>query len=110
FKMPVMKLRLALNAHLPQDIRVMAVREVPAAFHARFHAVGKQYRYHVWNSAAMNPLLRHQAWHVAASLNLKAMHHAARLFPGKHDFQSFAGTRSYEMFSSFRRVTRTLSD
>jgi hypothetical protein len=29
--------------------------EVPAAFHARFHSVGKQYRYYVWNSSAMNP-------------------------------------------------------
>jgi tRNA pseudouridine38-40 synthase len=106
FKMPVLKLRLALNAHLPQDIRVLAVREVPAAFHARFHAVGKQYRYYVWNSAIMNPLLRHQAWHVAASLNLKAMQQAARLFPGKHDFKSFAGTRSYEMLSTVRRLTR----
>ena len=106
FKMPVVKLRLALNAHLPQDIRVMAVREVPAAFHARFHAVGKQYRYYVWNSSAMNPLLRHQAWHVAVSLNLKAMQQAARLFLGKHDFKSFAGTRSYQMLSTVRSLTR----
>ena len=106
FKMPVLKLRLALNAHLPQDIRVMAATRVPAAFHARFHAVGKQYRYYIWNSAAMNPLLRQRAWHVPVRLNLKAMQQAARLFLGKHDFKSFAGTRNYEMLSTVRRLTR----
>ena len=45
FRMPVPKLRLALNAHLPEDIRVLSAQRVPAKFHARFDARGKQYRY-----------------------------------------------------------------
>ena len=36
-------------------------------------AVGKQYRYLVWNHPAMNPLLRHLAWQVPRPLNLPAM-------------------------------------
>ena len=54
----------------------------------------------------MNPLLRAQAWHVPTSLDLDAMQAAARLFLGKHDFKSFAGTRAYEMESTVRTVTR----
>src|SRR6185295_13010076 len=54
----------------------------------------------------MNPLLRAQAWHVPASLDLDVMRAAARLFLGKHDFKSFAGTRTYEMESTVRTVTR----
>ena len=77
-RMPLRKVILALNAHLPEDIRVMAVQRVPGDFHARFHALGKQYRYTIWNHPAMNPLLRTQAWHVPVELDLAAMKQAAR--------------------------------
>src|SRR5664279_4550233 len=61
FKMTVPRLALALNAFLPDDIRVLSASRVSETFHARFHASGKQYRYTVWNHIAMNPLLRQHA-------------------------------------------------
>jgi len=106
FKMPVRKLVLALNAFLPEDIRVVAAARAPAAFHARFSAKGKQYRYFVWNHAAMNPLRRAQAWHVPVPLAYGAMRRAAKVFIGRHDFKSFAANRGYEMESTVRTVTR----
>ena len=106
FKMPVAKVGLAINAHLPRDIRIVSASKAHADFHARFDATGKQYRYFVWNHAAMNPLLRSQAWHVSQKLDLTAMRQAAKLFLGKHDFKSFAGTRNYEMESTVRTLTR----
>ncbi len=106
FKMPVAKLALALNAHLPADIRVTAARRCGPDFHARFDATGKQYRYLVWNHPAMNPLLRAQAWQVPLPVDLAAMRTAARFFLGRHDFKSFAGTRNYEVESTLRTVTR----
>jgi tRNA pseudouridine38-40 synthase len=106
FRMPATKLALAINAHLPEDIRVMSAGRCAANFHARFDAVGKQYRYFIWNHVAMNPLLRHQAWQVPRTLDLPAMRSAAKLFLGKHDFKSFAGTRNYEMESTVRRLSR----
>ena len=106
FKMPARKLVLALNAWLPEDIRVMTATRCRADFHARYDATGKQYRYRVWNQASMNPLLRHQAWHVPLALDLPPMRAAARLFLGKHDFKSFAGTRDYEVESTVRTLTR----
>ncbi|HZL12739.1 MAG TPA: tRNA pseudouridine(38-40) synthase TruA [Verrucomicrobiae bacterium] len=105
-KMPVVRLALALNAFLPDDIRVMSASRVPEKFHARFDARGKQYRYFVWNHAAMNPLLRNRAWHFPMKLDLAKMRAAAKLFLGKHDFKSFAATRSYEMKSNVRTVMR----
>src|SRR5436190_472257 len=47
-KMPVYKLALAINAWLPQDIRVVSASRAGKAFHARFDATKKQYRYSVW--------------------------------------------------------------
>lgn len=106
FKMPVTKLALAVNAHLPPDVRIMSAKKCTADFQARFHATGKEYRYYIWNHPVMNPLLRTQAWHVYRKLDLEKMRRAAKLFPGKHDFKSFAATRNYEMESTVRTLTR----
>ena len=105
-KLPAARLALALNAFLPGDIRVLSAVRVPGQFHARFDATGKQYRYFVWNHPAMNPLLQNRAWHFPMKLDLAKMRAAANLFIGRQDFKSFAGTRSYEMASNIRTLTR----
>jgi len=106
FRMTVRKLALALNAHLPEDIRVLAASRCRVDFHARFDTTGKQYRYLVWNLGAMNPLLRTQAWHVPVKLDLPAMRAAAKRFVGRHDFRSFTANPGYERESTVRRLTR----
>jgi tRNA pseudouridine38-40 synthase len=106
FKMSDAKLALALNAHLPEDIRILSVQHCPAGFHARFDATGKQYRYLLWNHPAANPLLRHIAWHVPRPLDCAAMRAAAPLFLGTHDFKSFANRRNYEVESTVRTLRR----
>ena len=106
FKMPIAKVALALNAFLPEDIRILSAARATQNFHARFDASGKQYRYFVWNHTAMNPLLRDTAWQVPHQLDLRIMKAAAQLFLGKHDFKSFAATRNYQMESTVRTLTR----
>jgi tRNA pseudouridine38-40 synthase len=106
FKMPPRKLRLALNAHLPDDIRIVKVTRARSDFHARFDAKGKQYRYIVWNHPAMNPLLRTTAWHFPQRLDVNAIRQASALFLGKHDFQSFAGNRGYPYQDTVRTLSR----
>jgi tRNA pseudouridine38-40 synthase len=106
FKIPLRKLALALNAWLPEDIRVSAAARAPEKFHARYDAIKKQYRYYVWNHSAMNPLLRRNAWHVPVKLDFKRMQAAAKLFIGKHDFQSFAANSGYKKETTVRTVSR----
>jgi len=106
FKMPVRRLALALNAWLPDDVRVFSAVRVPDKFHARFHAKGKQYRYTVWNHHAMNPLLQNTVWHVPRALDIRAMRTAAKYFVGKHDFQSFSANSDYAKDSTKRTITR----
>lgn len=106
FRMPGRKLVLALNAWLPEDIRVLSVRRVPAQFHARFSAQGKEYRYRVWNHPAHHPLWRSQSWHVPRTLDLAAMRRAARLFEGRHDFLAFSASPGYARNHTVRTITR----
>ncbi|MBI3878401.1 MAG: tRNA pseudouridine synthase A, partial [Verrucomicrobia bacterium] len=90
------RLLLAINAHLPADIRVLAVARASKDFHARFSATGKQYRYFAWNHPAMNPLLLNRAWHVKRKLNFTGMRSAAKHFVGKHDFRSLRANPDYD--------------
>lgn len=105
-RMTARKLALAVNAWLPEDIRVLSAARVRADFHARFSAKGKQYRYLVWNAPGMNPLTRRTAWHVPRPLDITAMRRAARHFVGKHDFQSFAANPGYGRESTVRTLSR----
>jgi tRNA pseudouridine38-40 synthase len=100
------KLALALNAWLPEDIRVLAAARAGKDFHARFDATGKQYRYFVWNHTAMNPLVRHTAWQVPRPLDLPAMRRAAAGLTGRHDFRSFAANPGYARDSTMRTLAR----
>jgi tRNA pseudouridine38-40 synthase len=80
----------ALNSGLPEDVVVKEAAEVPLEFHAQFDAVGKTYRYLIWNSRIRPALNRYrQAW-VKAPLELEKMREAAGFLVGTHDFQSFA--------------------
>ncbi len=106
FRMDARKLALALNAWLPEDIRVISAARTPRDFHARFDATAKEYRYFVWNHAAMNPLIRRTAWHVPRPLDFEAMRRAAPLFVGQQDFQSFTANPGYARRSTVRRVLR----
>lgn len=105
-RMPAGQLAPAINSGLPDDIRVVAAARAAATFNARFDATAKQYRYTVWNHPAMNPLLRHRAWHVPQPLDLAAMKAAAALFVGRHDFRSFTAKRAGVLGDSTRTLTR----
>ena len=106
FRMPLRHLPLAINACLPEDIRVLKAARARPDFHARFDAKGKQYRYHLWNHPVMNPLLRVRAWHVPRPLDLAAMREAAPLFVGRHDFRSFTANRGGELKDAVRTLSR----
>ncbi len=99
------KLLLALNSFLPDDVRITEIKRVSGKFHARFDAVGKQYRYDIWNHSVMNPLMRKTAWHVPRELDFSIMQQGAKYFIGEHDFRAFAVKREYEMRSTIRVVT-----
>lgn len=82
--------REALNAHLrPAPIAVLDAAEADPDFHARFDATERRYLYRILNRRAPPTLDRGRAWHVAVPLDAEAMHDAAQVLVGKHDFSSF---------------------
>lgn len=85
----------ALNAHLPETVRVVVAEPAPDGFHARFSAVAKAYRYRIWNHPVLNPFERAYTWHVPwPRLDVAAMQRAASCLRGTHDFRAFTGAGS----------------
>lgn len=83
---------LGANSNLPDDISVSWARPVPDDFHARFSATARSYRYRILNRLQRSALHRHRAWWVHQPLDADAMHAAAQLLVGEHDFSSFRAT------------------
>lgn len=79
----------ALNAQLPEDVRVVAVEDAPPEFHARFSARWKCYRYQFRNTLVASPFDRAYVWHLPERLDIEAMNRAAALLVGTHDFAAF---------------------
>jgi tRNA pseudouridine38-40 synthase len=84
----------AMNARLPDAVRVLSAGEVAPAFNPRFDARAKTYRYRIWNGAVLSPFERRYAWHVPGALDANAMDAAARRLEGRHDFAAFQAAGS----------------
>ncbi len=90
---PAPKLRLALNAHLPRDVVVLAVEEAAADFEAQFHCRYRRYLYRLrpLRDDARGAAIHRQRWlPVFARLDLAAMRAATAAFVGEHDFAALA--------------------
>jgi len=104
FKLSDEVLLRALNAVLPEDVRVFSLAEAPPDFHARKSARSKLYRYRIVLSPQPNPLDRRFVLHWPYPLQVGKMRAAARLFVRTADFTAFSSNRDR---SPVRTVTRS---
>jgi tRNA pseudouridine38-40 synthase len=96
----------ALNANLPPEIRVMRCQFAPRDFHARYSAISKTYRYHLWSNAILQPLEIGRCWHLPFRIDRELLSEAAARFVGSHDFASFSASRGKPDESTIRTIQR----
>ena len=94
----------AVNAHLPAEIRVIRCQFASAKFHAQYSAVGKVYRYRIWNAPVFHPLEVGRCWHVPQPLDLEILRAASDRLTGTHDFASFAANRGQPPVTTIRTI------
>jgi len=87
-------LKKSLNCLLPEGLVIHHCMEVGPAFHARFAARAKTYRYRILNRPLRPVLGRNYVWHVWRPLDRGGMEAAAALLVGTHDFKSFEAAGS----------------
>ncbi len=102
---------LGTNANLPQDISVCWAEAVPVAFHARFSAVARSYRYVIANRATRGALWANKMAWEHRPLEVDAMTRAVPHLLGEHDFPSVraAGCQAHHAVRTIRRL-RVLRD
>lgn len=93
---PADTVRDAVNAHLSQAgerVAVLAVTVVPEDFDARFSAKARHYLYRIANRRAPPALEKGKVWWVPKPLDAAAMHAAAQVLVGRHDFTTFRSSQ-----------------
>jgi tRNA pseudouridine38-40 synthase len=82
------RLRAALNAHLPADIRIVEAAEATPEFHARFRAMRRAYRYLIFPRPSA--LRRSRVWVRPLRAEIDSLNDAVAPLLGSHDFTSFS--------------------
>ena len=102
-RMAADKFAIAMNMHLPPDIRVLYSEECDPSFHARFSAKQKQYEYTVQIGAHADVFHRLTSLHLHYVPDFEAMQIAAKAVIGTHDFAAFKCSDS-----TMENTTRTI--
>jgi len=77
-----------VNALLPKQIVVLSAERVPEAFHARYSAKARIYRYHL--GLRPTALRRNQCWYVGGyPVREQLLKECGKSILGEHDFSSF---------------------
>jgi tRNA pseudouridine38-40 synthase len=87
---PPFRLMEALNAQVrPNPVAILDCEVAPDDWHARFSCIGRDYLYRIANRRAPLTLELGRAWRIARILDAEAMHEAAQILVGLHDFTTF---------------------
>lgn len=97
------KIAAALNARLPEDIRIQKSIQVPDDFHPRHCNTRKTYEYRIYMGKYENPIGRQYAHFVYVPLNMENMQKAADYLVGEHDFKSFCVAKA-QVLSTVRTI------
>ncbi len=86
-ELPAERFAPAINYYLGDDIRIQESGSASPAFHARFDAVSRRYRYLL--SDQPSAIYRDLRWHHPEPLDLTLLQSAAAMIVGRHDFAPF---------------------
>lgn len=104
--LPPERVREAMNARtVPHPVVVLAAARVADDWSARFACIGRGYRYRILNRPARPALEARRMWHVKRRLDAAAMHAAAQMLLGKHDFSAYRAA-SCQAKSALRTLDR----
>lgn len=101
---PMEKLPIAINAHLPETVRVLSAREVDPTFNARFDALSKTYLYKLYVAPVSSPLREGLFAFVHKRPDAAEMRRAASYLLGEHDFKVFQAAGGH-VKTTVRKIT-----
>lgn len=105
-KLPLKRIKTALNSSLPEDILINSIEEAGKSFDSQKYAKWKHYRYTVTTSNFVDPFIRHFVARFSYPLDLSYMRKAADFLVGRHDFKAFqaAGSREKDTVRRIKKI------
>ena len=94
YLIPDRNLQRAVNAILPEDIRVCEAASVECDFHARRSAVAKYYSYKIKLIEEFSPFDCRYAWQIDKRVDIQELRDATGYIMGEQDFSSFRSAGS----------------
>jgi tRNA pseudouridine38-40 synthase len=94
----------ALNAVLPQDIRIQLIENASLEFHPTLNAIEKEYHYRLCMGDVQDPINRLYSWAFHYPLDIEKMIRASKDFLGMHDFSAFANEEKENPFCTISRI------
>lgn len=85
-RIPIERIPIAINSHLPLDIAVRDAVETPEDFNAIGSCNKKEYVYRIHNSKLRNPFWNNRVCFYPAQLDYERLAAACESFVGTHDF------------------------
>lgn len=86
---PAESLARAINAHLPDDIRVLKAEETTKEFHPIYSAKSKEYNYVFTTDDVISPFAKELITHFPFDLDIELMKKGCQVFCGEHDFINY---------------------
>lgn len=90
-KLPANTIMRALNAKLPQEIRILNSEETDSKFNPRYSALRKSYFYMIAIGTKQSVFFYRYLWDIKTRIDLDSMKEAASIILGEHDFSCFRG-------------------
>ena len=97
----------ALNAYLPNDIRVLSSEEVDEHFHARFDVKEKTYEYHFYANIMRLPLIDLTSARINTPFDFELAKSVCPYFVGTHDWKGFcsANTQTSTTIRTIKKIS-----
>ena len=89
------QLAYAMNKMLPEDIKILSLKEVDDDFHARYSAKRKIYEYHILLKNK-DPFMSDKAYLYPMELDINLLREALAKFVGEHNYQDFTSKEEDE--------------
>jgi tRNA pseudouridine38-40 synthase len=93
-EIPIGKLSMIVNRHLPDDVRIVNAEFVDDAFHSRFDTSFKTYEYKFSTDASFDVMHSHAIYQYGKEVDLETLSEVANLFIGTHDFKGLMASGS----------------
>ncbi len=90
---PAERFTLALNKHLPPDVRVVQAQEAHSDFHARYDARFRRYKYFLYHATRALPHRDRFAWRIGHRPDLLKLNRLASCLRGELDCTAFAAAK-----------------